>query len=94
MPNQRQVSITVVGSMDEVVQAALKAFDEADTTGKALTRALFDWHHQRKADSKRSVLDRIEQQLTEQRSEIAKLSAKITELLQHPPAPTNQNGEA
>lgn len=57
----KQVSITTTGPMRQVLVHALNVFEDAHTPGEALRRALSNWHHNQKRDSKRGALQRLEE---------------------------------
>lgn len=57
----KQVSITTTGPMRQVLIHALNVFEDANTPGEALRRALSNWFHAQKRDSKRGALARLEE---------------------------------
>lgn len=57
----RQISVSKSGMMADVVEEAKRVFDDADTEGDALRRALIDWFRNRQANSKRASLGRLEE---------------------------------
>lgn len=58
-----QVWLSRSREMEQVIEEARRTFPDADTDGRALTRALFHWHHGRQENSKRGALADIQERL-------------------------------
>jgi hypothetical protein len=68
--------------MEEVISVARETFPDAANDAQALTRALFNWYHDRESNSKRGSLNRIEAEMAQQSERIAAIERTMAEMRQ------------
>ena len=92
--SERQVWISRSKNMMPVIEEARRTFPDADNDSQALTRALFNWYHNRQDDSKRGALRRMEadmakltERLTAVENELAEVKSMLRQLLGRNNAP-------